>query len=273
VSHTGTAPTHRPDSASEPYDGLEIEHLRVSYHGHLAVDDLSLRAERGKIVGLVGPNGAGKTSTFNACSGLTTPGAGRLALFGRDITRLSVSARARAGLGRTFQRVEICPSLTVRTNVALGAEARLVGRSPIRHFYLPRPVRAAVDEAVSSALELCELGAIADAAASTLSTGHARRVELARVVAGGFSILLLDEPSSGLDEQETAQFGAMLAAVVRERHVGVLLVEHDMSLVTSLCDRVYVMDFGKLIFDGAPSAMRRDPAVRAAYLGQDGATA
>jgi ABC-type branched-subunit amino acid transport system ATPase component len=138
-----TPPATRPDVPIAPpfFDGLEIEHLRVTYRGHVAVDDLSLRAPCGQIVGLVGPNGAGKTSTFNACSGLATPRAGRLALSGRDITGLSASGRARAGLGRTFQRVEICPSLTVRTNVALGVEARLVGRNPLRHFRLSRSTR------------------------------------------------------------------------------------------------------------------------------------
>ena len=230
--------------------------------------DVSLRAPMGSITGLVGPNGAGKTTIFNACCGLLRPSQGRVVLHGRDVTRSSPSARARRGLGRTFQKAQLFDSLTVAENVALGREAALAGANPLRQLAASRLQVRQVDAAVSGALATVGMAHLAGAQAGLLSTGQKRLVELARVLAGGFDVILLDEPSSGLDATESRQFGAILQQVVAERGVAVLLVEHDMELVTRICRHVHVLDFGLLIFDGTTQEMTRNPIVRTAYLGE-----
>jgi ABC-type branched-subunit amino acid transport system ATPase component len=247
--------------------GLSTRGLSVSYGGHNALTDVSFTAPLGRITGLIGPNGAGKTTTFNACNGLLKPTAGTLTLFGTEVTNKGTASRARMGLGRTFQRMEIVGAMDVGTNVALGREARVAGRSPLRQ--LRATGRAAVESAARQAMATCGLIEIADRRAATLSTGQRRLLELARVLAGGFSMLLLDEPSSGLDEAETQRFGAVLARVVADRGVGILLVEHDMALVMSICEHLYVLDFGHLIFEGTPEETRHSAIVRDAYLGKD----
>jgi ABC-type branched-subunit amino acid transport system ATPase component/branched-subunit amino acid ABC-type transport system permease component len=246
---------------------LELDDLKVTFGGHVAVDAVSLRAPTGRITGLIGPNGAGKTTTFNACSGLLRPASGTVRLDASDMTRRGPATRARAGLGRTFQTMELLDSLTVRENVAAGAEGVLAGANPVAHL-IGRPGDAtAVRRATEHALALCDLTELADVPVATLSTGQRRLVELARCLAGPYRILLLDEPSSGLDRAETERFGEILKKVVRERGVGILLVEHDMSLVLDVCEHVYVLDFGELIFEGPASEITDSQVVRAAYLG------
>jgi ABC-type branched-subunit amino acid transport system ATPase component len=249
--------------------GLEVADLSVAYGGTLAVNAVSLSAPLGRITGLIGPNGAGKTTIFNACDGLLRPSAGTVRLFGRDVTRRGTAARARVGLGRTFQRVEVCNAMSVATNVALGREARVVGANPLRQVIATSAQVRDIAAHTAAALQVCEITHLADQRVAGLSTGQRRLVELARVLAGGFPILLLDEPSSGLDEAETDRFGAVLALAVAERRVGILLVEHDMGLVMELCDYVYVVDFGRLIFEGTTAQARASNVVRAAYLGDD----
>lgn len=247
--------------------GLVAESLVVRYGGLLAVDDVSLVAPPGRVTGLIGPNGAGKTTIFNACSGLVRPASGRVFLDGHDVTRLPLPRRAQRGLGRTFQRIELFDSLTVRENVELGREGALAGSSPWRQLVARRPERADVAAAADAALETCGLQALASRRAGALSTGSRRLVELARVLAGGFHVLLLDEPSSGLDDAESARFGEILRRVVADRGVGVLLVEHHMGLVLDVCDHLYVLDFGCLLFEGTPAEAVASREVRAAYLG------
>jgi ABC-type branched-subunit amino acid transport system ATPase component len=247
--------------------GLVAEGLVVRYGGLLAVDDVSLAAPAGRITGLIGPNGAGKTTIFNACSGLLRPAAGRVLLDGTDVTALPLPRRAQRGLGRTFQRIELFDSLSVRDNVALGREGLLAGSSPWRQLVTGRGDRATVAAATEAALETCGLIDVADRPAGALSTGARRLVELARVLAGGFRLLLLDEPSSGLDDAESAHFGEILRRVVEERGVGILLVEHHMGLVLEVCDYLYVLDFGRLLFEGTAAEVVASDEVRAAYLG------
>jgi ABC-type branched-subunit amino acid transport system ATPase component len=247
--------------------GLAVDTVTVRYGGHVAVDAVSLVAEPGRITGLIGPNGAGKTSFFNACSGLVPHDGGTVALDGVDLTSASPTQRARRGLGRTFQRMELFDSLTVAENVALAHEAALAGGNPLRHL-LARPSDGAdVRERARQALDQCGIADLADRRTGTLPTGQRRLVELARVLAADFRILLLDEPSSGLDATETERFGTILRQVVNERGVGILIVEHDMALVMGICATVYVLDFGELIFSGTPAEVLASPAVRAAYLG------
>lgn len=251
-----------------PIDGLQVDQLTIAFGGNVAVQEASLRAPVGTVTGLIGPNGAGKTSTFNACSGLVVPTKGTVHLFGRDVTRTNAAARARAGLGRTFQRIEMVGAMSVRANVALSAEARRAGGNPFRQVFIGASARRAIDDATENAIELCDLTGLADSPASTLTMGQKRLLELARVIAGGYRLLMLDEPSSGLDETETRAFGQILQRVVADGTVGILLVEHDMSLVMSVCSHLFVLDYGAMIFDGSPAEAAQSADVRAAYLGE-----
>jgi ABC-type branched-subunit amino acid transport system ATPase component/branched-subunit amino acid ABC-type transport system permease component len=247
--------------------GLQVRGLRVQFGGLVAVDGLALQAPAGKITGLIGPNGAGKTTAFDAICGLNSPASGQVELHGRPITGSSPPTRARFGLGRTFQQMQLYDSLTVLENVSLGREAACAGWNPLRHLFGVRRERTETRAAAWAAMQACEITHLAQHSVGGLSTGQRRLVEFARCLAGPFNMLLLDEPSSGLDRNETRMFGEVLRNAVRDRGVGVLLVEHDMSLVMSVCERVYVLDFGKLVFEGSPSEVAASPLVRAAYLG------
>lgn len=247
---------------------LAVENLTVRYGGAVAVDKVSLAVRAGTITGLIGPNGAGKTTTFNACSGIVRPTQGRIILHDVDITRASRSERARLGLGRTFQRVQLFESLDVRTNVALARECALAGSNPLRQVVALRGDGREIDTATAAAVELTGIEAYLDAPVEHLSTGQRRLVELARVLAGPFDTILLDEPSSGLDATETENFGDILKRVVDEMGVGLLLVEHDMALVQQTCEQVYVLDFGEMIFEGTAQEMLGSEVVREAYLGR-----
>ncbi len=262
------APARAPGEQTAPAKpGLAVRDLSVGFGGVQAVKSVSLRAPGGIITGLIGPNGAGKTTTFNACSGLVRPSSGRVTLHDLDLTREGPSRRARQGLGRSFQRTELFNSLTVRQNVAMGREASMAGANPLAQVFSSRHASRLIAQAVDQALELTGTTRIADAQAGLLPIGQRRLVELARALAGPFDMLLLDEPSSGLDGHETTQFGQVLRTVVRERGCGILLVEHDMTLVREVCDYVYVLEFGQLIFEGTTEQMQNSAEVRAAYLG------
>jgi ABC-type branched-subunit amino acid transport system ATPase component len=258
-------PEPRPVSGT----GLEVEGLVVRFGGHVAVDGAAVTAPPGRITGLIGPNGAGKTTTFNACSGLLRPSSGRVVLHGEDISGASPNRRGRKGLGRTFQTVQLCDALTVRENVALGRESAQAGARALGQLLASPAERRTAERSAAEALRLCGIEHLADRYAGTLSIGQRRLVELARSLAGPFDVLLLDEPSSGLDVQETERFARTLTEVVEARQLAVLLVEHDMSLVMSVCEHVYVLDFGVSLFDGTPAEVRGDAGVRAAYLGSE----
>lgn len=251
--------------------GLSVQDVTVKFGGLTAVRGLSMAAPTGKITGLIGPNGAGKTTTFNACSGLVRPTTGGVAFNDEDVSGKGPAERARRGLGRTYQHVELWDSLTVAQNVALRAEAGLAGRSVIRQFVPRRGDRSRVQNAAADAIRLCGLSDDVAETAGSLSTGKRRLAEVAGCLAGDFSIILLDEPSSGLDQYETESLGRLLRRVVDERGVGVLLVEHDMRLVMDVCEYIHVLDFGQEIFQGTPSEVAASPLVRDAYLGSEGA--
>ncbi|MBA3741637.1 ABC transporter ATP-binding protein [Sporichthya sp.] len=249
--------------------GLQLKDLVVRFGGLVAVDTVSLHAPAARLTGLIGPNGAGKTTTFNAITGLNRPTSGHVRLNGQDISKLPPQARAQRGLGRTFQRMELFDSLTVRENVALGREAGMAGSNPLRFLRCGAAERRQVRTAATEAMELSGITALADRRPADLSTGQRRLVELARVIASGFGMLLLDEPSSGLDKAETHRFGETLRTLVDERGVGILCVEHDMALVMRVCDYIYVLDFGKPIFNGTASQVAGSPIVKSAYLGSE----
>jgi branched-chain amino acid transport system ATP-binding protein len=235
---------------------LEVDDVVVRFGGVTAVDHASFVAEAGRITGLIGPNGAGKTTCFNVITGLQRPQQGAVRLDGRSVTRLPVNRRARRGMGRTFQRLEAFGSLTVRDNVRVAQDIHrgLVG--------LFRPAGADVD----ALLDRVGILAYADERADSIPTGTARLLELARCLAGDPKLLLLDEPSSGLDESETAAFGMLLTELAAEGR-GIVMVEHDMALVMAVCDDIHVLDFGRVIASGPPALVRTDPEVQRAYLG------
>jgi ABC-type branched-subunit amino acid transport system ATPase component len=257
------------DSATDREAGLELDRVTVRFGGVTAVDALTLDAPPGRITGLIGPNGAGKTSTFAACSGLTRVQSGRIRLFGHDVTSRSPQHRAQLGMARTFQRMELFDSLRVEENVALGREAVLAGSNPLKQLRSGRRERNAVAHATDEALRLCGLLDLRRRRVGDLSTGQRRLVELARSVATDCALLLLDEPTSGLDRTETNRLGDILRDLVDQRDVGILLVEHDMSLVMAICDYIYVLDFGRQIFAGTADEVADSIVVRAAYLGDD----
>ncbi|HLS78697.1 MAG TPA: ABC transporter ATP-binding protein [Nocardia sp.] len=232
---------------------LHVDEVTVVFGGNRALDGAGLRAERGAVTGLIGPNGAGKSTLFDVISGLRKPTTGRVLLDGRDITRLNPSRRAKRGLARTFQRLELFGRLSVRDNLLVAAELG------------PKRRRAAT--VVADIIDRLELHAVADATTDTLPTGLARQVEVARAIAARPALLLLDEPAAGQDHTETARFGALLRALADDG-TAVLLVEHDMDLVMNVCDEVFVLDLGKVIASGPPSVIRTDETVLAAYLGE-----
>ena len=265
-----TSPVESPASSQQVGSGeLTVRGVRVHFGGVVAVDGVDLTVATGHITGLIGPNGAGKTTTFNAISGLNRSISGTIELDGVNLRRWGPAARARRGLGRTFQRMELFDTCTVLRNVELGVEGSKAGPNPFSHVFSGRRQDRATTEQAEQALDMCGIGHLRDLPAGVLSTGQKRLVELARTIAGPYRILLLDEPSSGLDREETRRFGEILRRVVKQRRVGILLVEHDMSLVKSVCDYIYVLDFGKPIFEGTPQDVMSSDLVRKAYLGDD----
>jgi ABC-type branched-subunit amino acid transport system ATPase component/branched-subunit amino acid ABC-type transport system permease component len=259
----------RPTAALPTGPGLEARQITVNFGGVRALNDVSLTAGTGQVTGLIGPNGAGKTTLFNCCSGLMRPTSGRVFFDGEDITSLSRPSRAQRGLGRTFQRTQLFDSLTVEENIAVGREAGLAGSNPLRQLASRRVEDSTVRDSTAEAMSLVGIEDLADQQAGLLTTGQRRLVELARVLAGSFSLVMLDEPSAGLDSDETAEMGEILRQVVDRRGLGILIVEHDLSLVRQICERIYVLEFGQLIFEGTPDQMMTSEVVRVAYLGED----
>jgi len=270
-----TAGPLNSQAGSETGDGtgLRSEGIVVRFGGHVALAGVSIDAPRGRITGLVGPNGAGKTTMFNVCCGFQKADEGTVTLDGKDVSHMSPARRARLGLGRTFQRIELFGSLTVRENVEVAAEAAHVGDNPLTQLgivggrgKIRQQVKAVADELIDET----GLGPIHDRLASEISAGQGRLVELARALARGPKLLLLDEPSAGLDAAESAAFAALLVRLVSERDLGILMVEHDMSLVLTICQWIQVLDFGKPLMHGTPEQVRTSEKVRTAYLGQEG---
>ena len=265
MSMTAEAPLQSVDAPD-----LAVQSLTVRFGGLVAVDDVSITARGGVITGLIGPNGAGKTTTFNACTGLNSPEAGTISLGAQTLDGHSSAWRARYGLGRTFQRMELFDTMTVRENVEVGREALLAGKRRWLGRLFSTPAEAGVcrDEA-DEAMTHCGITHLANRTVGDLSTGQRRLVELARALAGDFRFLLLDEPSSGLDVHETEQFAAILQGVLERDGTGILLVEHDMALVRAVCSYIYVLDFGKLIYQGTAADVLSAEIVKAAYLGSE----
>lgn len=247
---------------------LEADHVSKSFGGLGALSDISLEVAARESVGLVGPNGAGKTTLFNCLLGLLKPDRGEVRFDGRDLAGLPIYRRARLGIGRTFQRLELFADLTTRQHLLVAERARH-GRGSLLQDLLNRggPDREERSRATAM-IELLGIGDVADAPAQALSLGHGRLVELGRALMTEPKLLMLDEPSSGLDRIETAGLSAVLERVRSERGTAILLVEHDLEMVQRLVTRLYVLDVGKLIADGPTAKVMADAAVREAYLGQ-----
>jgi len=242
---------------------LEAERVEVRFGGVHALQGVDLDVDAGMVTGLIGPNGAGKTTLFNVMSGLQEPTEGRVTFDGEDITKFRAVRRARLGIGRTFQRLEVFGSLSVHDNLRVAAEAREAwggkdGMSP--------------SQTADAILERIRLAELREARADALPTGMLRIVELGRALAASPRLLLLDEPSSGLDETETDLLADLLLDLTGEG-LAVLLVEHDVELVMKVSKRIHVLDFGRIIAAGTPEEIRTDERVQAAYLGTGGADA
>ena len=247
---------------------LEARDISKRFGGIKALERVSLSVDAGEAVGLVGPNGAGKTTLFNCLLGLLRPDAGTVTFKGTDLTRLPIHRRARLGIGRTFQRVELFAEMTVRGHL-LVAERTRSGEGGLVADLLnrgrPRPDEQARAQAV---IDLLGLGPEADLPVEALSLGHARLVELGRALMTEPDLLLLDEPSSGLDRVEGLALAGILDTVRRERDTAVLLVEHDLEMVQRVAARLYVLDFGSVLASGPVGEVLGDHRVRRAYLGQ-----
>ena len=237
---------------------LEVDDVVVQVGGVTAVNEARFALDAGRVTGLIGPNGAGKTTCFNVITGLQKPTRGHVRYEGRDITSMQPHRRAKRGMARTFQRLEAFGSLTVRDNVRVALDIHLGLRG-----LLQRTPAGSVD----ALLERVGIEEYADERADSIPTGTARLLELARALASEPTLLLLDEPSSGLDESETDDFGDLLRELAGEGRA-VLMVEHDMDLVMTVCDEIHVLDFGRVIASGSPSEIRANRRVQEAYLGQ-----
>jgi branched-chain amino acid transport system ATP-binding protein len=249
---------------------LALEGITVRFGGIVALNDLSLTVGEGEICGLIGPNGAGKTTLFDVISGIRRPERGRVLLEGSDISRLGSARRCQLGLRRTFQRVQTFGWLTVEDNVLAATEWRGGGGGLLADLVgLPtrtrreRQRRASVD----ATLVRCGLEAVRSEYAGALPIGIARMVEFARATVDRPCLLLLDEPASGLDEQEVARLAQQIVAIRDEAGCAVLVVEHDADFIMRLCDRVIVLDLGTVLAQGTPDEIRSSPLVQAAYLG------
>ena len=246
----------------------------MCFGGVIALDDVDLVVPPASIIGLIGPNGAGKSTLFGVISGLIRPSHGRVLLHGLDVTETPPEGRASRGLARTFQHPELFGDLTAREHLLLADRIKHTKRRIWSDMFTLagfRAIRSDERNRVDALVELLGLRPLADRSAIGLPLGWARLVELGRALAASPTVLLLDEPASGLDSSTTRRFESTLRTVALERGMSVLLVEHDIELVMRLCSIIHVLDSGTLIASGSPDEIRANPAVRVAYLGDDAA--
>jgi branched-chain amino acid transport system ATP-binding protein len=270
VAMVDSAPTVSPPG-NDLSAALLLEGITVRFGGITALSDVSLSVPNGEVLGLIGPNGAGKTTLFDVISGVRAPDDGRVVLEGADITNLSAIARARRGLRRTFQRVQTFGWLSVEDNVLAALEWRgggggmladLISLPARRNRERERRVR------VAEVLEHCGLTAVAKEPAGSLPIGLARMVEVARAIVDRPKVLLLDEPSSGLEEAEADRLGELIHSMGSDESCAVVLVEHDVGFVMRQCHRIVVLDLGRVLAVGGPKEIQANPQVRVAYLGE-----
>jgi branched-chain amino acid transport system ATP-binding protein len=252
---------------------LAVEGLFLSFGGLQALADVDLAVRPGSITGIIGPNGAGKTSLLNCISGFYRPRAGRIVFDGSDVTRVPADRRAGLGIARTFQNVALFEGMTVLDNIKLGAHARMRTDVVSAMAWAPwarREERALREEVERDVVDFLEIEHLRRRTVGSLAYGLQKRVDLARALAARPRLLLLDEPVAGMNEEETEDMARFILDIQEERGVTVVLIEHDMSVVMDLCDRVTALSFGERIAEGTPAEIQRHPEVVRAYLGEDG---
>jgi ABC-type branched-subunit amino acid transport system ATPase component/ABC-type branched-subunit amino acid transport system permease subunit len=245
---------------------LSVSDLQVRFGGVIAVDGVSFSVSPGQVVGLIGPNGAGKTTVIDAVTGFVRPSRGTVTLSGETVSGMTAHARARAGLSRSFQSLELFEDISVRENLLAASDSHRLGHLAVDMVH---PGGNELSPRGQAAVEAFDLTGQLDRLPSELSYGQRRLVAIARAVAAGPSVLLLDEPAAGLDEDESSELAALVRRIADEWAMAVLLIEHDMQFVMGTCDEIVVLEFGKQIATGTPADIRRDPLVVKAYLGEE----
>lgn len=249
---------------------LEVTSLGISFGGLRAVDELSMKIEKGGLVGLIGPNGAGKTTVFNMLTGVYRPTDGGIRLDGQNLIGKKPHDICKMGVARTFQNIRLFSNLSVLDNVKTGLHNQITYSlaESLLHLGSYRKKEHAMDERAMELLDVFDLGGVADYKAANLPYGKQRKLEIARALATDPKLLLLDEPAAGMNPNETEELMETIELVRKKFGVTVLLIEHDMKLVSGICEYLYVLNFGRLLAEGTPSEVLSNPEVVTAYLGE-----